>query len=403
MPGKIAHENGHLRVPDDPLVAVLYGDGIGPEVVTTALKVVDKAVDRAYGGARRLHWREYSAGAEALRQEGDILPPTTLQAIREYGVALKGPMTTPVGQGYRSANVALRQQLDLYANVRPVRYFPGVPSPLLRPELLDVVIFRENTEDVYAGVEYAAGSKEAVQLIETVRGWGSNVREGSAVGLKPISEFASKRLIRRAIEYSLAKGRRKITLVHKGNIMKFTEGAFRNWGYELARELLGDRLATPEEADADHNPPPGKILVQDKIADAMFQDLIRRPQSHEVIVTTNLNGDYLSDAAAAQVGGLGMAPGANFGDGVAVFEAVHGSAPQYAGQDKVNPTSVILSGAMMLDYFGWPEAARLIENAVEETIMRKIVTYDLAGVMDNATLVSCSGFGKMVEDAMVRG
>jgi isocitrate dehydrogenase len=343
-----------------------------------------------------------AAGEATFLATGELLPAATLQAIRDHVVALKGPMTTPVGHGYRSANVALRQQLDLYACVRPVRYFRGVPSQLRNPEQLNVVIFRENTEDVYAGVEYPAGSKEAAELQARLKSYGAELRADSAIGIKPISEFASKRLVRRAIQHAMDTGRKSVTLVHKGNIMKFTEGAFQQWGYEVAREMLGDRLVTADELGGRRTPPAGKILVQDKIADAMFQDLIRRPEWHEVIATTNLNGDYLSDAAAAQVGGLGMAPGANIGDDAAVFEATHGSAPQYAGLDKVNPTSVILSGAMLLNYLGWNEAAALIETAVEDTIMRKIVTYDLARLLNGATLVSCSGFGKMVEDAISR-
>ncbi|MDP8223641.1 MAG: NADP-dependent isocitrate dehydrogenase [Candidatus Lernaella stagnicola] len=402
MPHKIRFVDGELQVPDNPFVVLLCGDGIGPEVVDAAVKVVDKAVLRSYAGQRRIKWQEQPAGERSLHDNGDLLPETTLQAIRDHIVALKGPMTTPVGHGFRSANVALRQRLDLYACVRPVRYYSGVPSALRRPEKLDVVIYRENTEDVYAGVEYAAGSPEAETFIAQAKKFGSDIRRDSAIGLKPISEFASKRLIRRAIEYALENERKKITLVHKGNIMKFTEGAFQKWGYELAREMLGNRMVTGDQVGPDRSPPPGKILVQDKIADAMFQDLIRRPQWHDVIVTTNLNGDYLSDAAAAQVGGLGMAPGANIGDEAAVFEATHGSAPQYAGQDKVNPTSVILSGSLMLRYMGWHEAARLIEAAVEETILRKIVTYDLARLLKNPTEVSCSGFGKMVEDSITR-
>ncbi len=402
MPSKIVIENGVARVPDDPSVVLLLGDGIGPEVVCAAVRVVDKAVAIAFGGKRKISWVKYPAGESTFAQEGALLPENTLQAIREHVVALKGPMTTPVGHGHRSVNVDLRRQLDLYACVRPVRYFRGVPSQVRHPEHLNVVIFRENTEDVYAGVEYRAGTVEARQLLEQLRGYGAAIRDDSAIGIKPISEFASKRLVRRAVVYALENNRRSVTLVHKGNIMKYTEGAFRDWGFEEARAVLGERLATAEEVGDDGRPPAGKILVQEKIADAMFQDLIRRPQAHDVIATTNLNGDYLSDAAAAQVGGLGMAPGANIGDFAAVFEATHGSAPQYAGQDKVNPTSVILSAVMMLHYLGWTEAGKLVEAAVEDTIRRRIVTYDLAQLIDDATLVSCSGFGKMVEDAIAR-
>jgi isocitrate dehydrogenase len=402
MPSKIAIEDGQLQVPDDPLIVLLPGDGTGPEVVGAAVKVVEKAVAKAFGGKRRIHWVEYPAGERTFNERGELLPAATLQAIRDHVVALKGPMTTPVGHGHRSVNVELRQKLDLYACVRPVRWFCGVPSQVRKPQDLNVVIFRENTEDVYAGIEFPADSAQAKKLIEDLCAMGANLRTDSAIGIKPISEFASKRLVRRAVNFAVENGRRILTLVHKGNIMKYTEGAFLDWGLATAREILGDRMTTLAENGGARLPPPGKILVQDKIADAMFQDLIRRPQWHDVIATTNLNGDYLSDAAAAQVGGLGMAPGANIGDEAAVFEATHGSAPQYAGLDKVNPTSVILSAVMMLDYLGWRPAARLIEAAVEETIKRKIVTYDLAPLMEGATLVSCSGFGTMVEDAIAR-
>jgi len=402
MPNKIAIVDGVIRVPDDPIVVLLTGDGIGPEVVGAAVRVVDKAVAIAFGGRRKIAWVEHPAGEAALQAEGELLPAKTLQAVRDHVVALKGPMTTPIGHGHRSVNVEMRRRLDLYACVRPVRYFRGVPSQVRHPEHLNVVIFRENTEDVYAGAEYVAGSAEAGKLLEVLKGFGAELRGDSAIGIKPISEFASKRLVRRAVNYALEHDRRIVTLVHKGNIMKYTEGAFRDWGFAEARAILGERMLTMDEVAGERLPPAGKILVQEKIADAMFQDLIRRPQWHDVIATTNLNGDYLSDAAAAQVGGLGMAPGANIGDDAAVFEATHGSAPQYAGQDKVNPTSVILSAVMMLNYLGWHEAGKLVEGAVEDTIRRRIVTYDLARLMEDATLVSCSGFGKMVEDAMVR-
>ncbi|MHA1568552.1 MAG: NADP-dependent isocitrate dehydrogenase [Alphaproteobacteria bacterium] len=402
MPAKITIKDEVLLVPDDPIIGLLPGDGIGPEVVGAAVGVINAAVSHVYDNKRKIHWLELPAGEQGLRETGELLPQTTLDAVRAYKVALKGPMTTPVGSGFRSINVALRRELDLYACIRPVRHYQGVPSPLCRPDKLNVVIFRENTEDVYTGVEYAANSEEAHSLLRCLHELGAIVRDDSAVGIKPISQFGSKRLIKVAINYALKHVKRRVTFVHKGNIMKYTEGAFRNWGYELAREMLGDRMVTADQVGADREPPPGKILVQDKIADAMFQDLILRPRWHDVIATTNLNGDYLSDAAAAQVGGLGMAPGANIGDEVAVFEATHGSAPHYAGQDKVNPSSVILSGVMMLDHLGWPEAARVVENALEATIGKGTVTYDLARLLSGSTKVSCSGFGRAVEETIRR-
>jgi isocitrate dehydrogenase len=340
---------------------------------------------------------ETYAGEKANRIYGENtwLPEETNEVIRAYRVAIKGPLTTPVGGGIRSINVALRLVHDLYACVRPVRYFRGVPAPVKRPELLDVVIFRENTEDVYAGIEFAGGSPEAGKLIASLAQLtNKKIRPDSGIGIKPMSEFGSKRLVRRAIRYALENGRRSVTLVHKGNIMKFTEGAFRDWGYEVAREEFADRTApeTPLDAHPDWKPDPKKLLVKDRIADAMFQQLLLRPDEYDVIACPNLNGDYLSDAAAAQVGGLGLAPGANIGDGAAVFEATHGTAPKYAGQDKVNPGSVILSGVLMFEHLGWPEAARSILAAVEKTITAKTVTYDLHRQMEGAKLVSCSGF-----------
>ncbi|HPQ71695.1 MAG TPA: isocitrate dehydrogenase (NADP(+)) [bacterium] len=403
MPEKITIRDGNLSVPDNPIICLLKGDGTGPEIVDTAVSVIDRAVAKAYDGRRKLHWLELPAGLNSLEAGGELLPAATLAAIRDHVIALKGPMTTPVGEGFRSVNVTLRQQLDLYACVRPVKHFDSVPSPICAPQKLDIVIFRENTEDVYTGIEYAADSKEAESLMHCLHDLGADVRIDSAVGIKPISRFGSKRLIRRAVEYALAHGRRRITFMHKGNIMKFTEGAFRNWGYEVAREMLGERMVTLDEVGDEREPPAGKILVQDKIADAMFQDLLLRPHWHEVIATTNLNGDYLSDAAAAQVGGLGMAPGANIGDDAAVFEATHGSAPHYAGQDKVNPSSVILSGVLMLEHLGWKEAGALIMQAIQETIQNETVTYDLARQITGATTVRCSEFGKLIEEAIARG
>ena len=402
MPSRIVVQDSQLIVPDHPAIGLIPGDGTGPEIVRAAVGVLDAAIARAYEGRRGIAWQPLLAGDAAREAGKDSLPPETLAAIREFKVALKGPLTTPVSGGIRSVNVALRRELDLYACIRPVRHYRGVPSPLTRPDRLDVVIFRENTEDVYTGVEFAAESPEAQALIKALHNLGAEVRFDSAVGIKPISRFGSRRLIARAVHYALKHGHRRLTIVHKGNIMKFTEGAFRTWGYEVAREILGDRMVTVEQVGEDRRVPHGKFLVQDKMADAMFQDLILRPGWHEVIATTNLNGDYLSDAAAAQVGGLGMAPGANIGDAAAVFEATHGSAPHYAGQDKVNPSSVILSGVMMLRYLDWVEAARLVETALENTIEHGIVTYDLARLLPKSTEVKCSAFGHAVEQEIGR-
>lgn len=404
--------DGSLLVPDNPIIPFIEGDGVGPEVWRAARRVIDAAVERAYKGARAIEWRELYAGEKAEKKFGDgtLLPDKTLQEIEAHRVAIKGPLTTPVGGGHRSLNVTLRQKLDLYACVRPVRYFKGVPSPMRHPEKLDVVIFRENTEDVYAGIEWPAGSPEVKELSAFIKSrFGREIRPGSGLGLKPISEEGSKRLVRMAIRYALDKGRRSVTLVHKGNIMKWTEGAFREWGYEVADEFRGQVVREREEDKlANLNPKPairrvtnpksrhGKVVINDRIADSMFQQLLLRPDEYDVIATTNLNGDYLSDACAAQVGGLGMAPGANIGDGAAVFEATHGSAPKHAGKDKVNPSSLILSGVMMLEHISWTEAARLIVAALQKTIRSKTVTYDLARQMDDAEEVSCSGFAEIV-------
>ena len=388
-----------LNVPDQPIIPFIEGDGIGVDIWPATQLVIDGAVEAAYGGKRKIVWKEILAGEKAYNQTGNWLPDETVDAIKEYKVAIKGPLTTPVGGGIRSLNVALRQILDLYACVRPVRYFDGVPAPVKEPGKLDVVIFRENTEDVYSGIEYKQGTPEAKKLIELLKKeFNAEVRSDSGIGIKPISIEGSKRLVRRAINYAIANKRESVTLVHKGNIMKFTEGAFKEWGYELAREEFGDQIVT--EADLwdkyDGKVPAGKVVIKDRIADAMFQQLLLRPDEYDVLATTNLNGDYLSDACAAQVGGLGIAPGANIGDNAAVFEATHGTAPKYAGQDKVNPGSVILSGVMMLEHLGWPEAAQLIVRALEQTISSKKVTYDLERQMDGAKLVSCSGFAKEI-------
>jgi isocitrate dehydrogenase len=392
---RILYENGRLRVPDVPIIPFIEGDGTGPDIWRAAVRVLDAGVQAAYGSRRRIAWLEVLAGEKALRLTGTLLPEQTLETIREHRVAIKGPLTTPVGGGFRSLNVTLRQTLDLYACVRPVRHFRGVPSPVRRPEDLDVVIFRENVEDIYAGIEWPASSPEAAE----VRAWlrqrfGISLRDDAGLGVKPISRTGTQRLVRMAIRYALEHGRPSVTLVHKGNIMKYTEGAFRDWGYEVATTEFRDRVVTWEEVQRDYGGqvPPGRLLIQDSIADIMFQHLLLRPRDHSVLATPNLNGDYLSDAAAAIVGGIGMAPGANIGDGYAVFEATHGTAPKYAGQDKVNPGSVILSGVMMLEYLGWKEAAAAIVQALEETIASGRVTYDLARGNPDAVEVSTSAF-----------
>ena len=393
----IGYDNGTLRVPDRPIVPFIEGDGTGPDIWRASVRVFDAAVERAYGGDRKIAWMEVYAGEKSVEKTGEWLPEETIEALREFRVSIKGPLSTPVGGGIRSLNVALRQILDLYACIRPVRYFEGVGAPVKEPQKLDVVIFRENTEDVYSGIEFKAGSPEADKLAGFLRDQlGKTVREHSAIGIKPMTEFGSKRLVRMAIEYAQRNGRNKVTLVHKGNIMKFTEGAFRDWGYEVAKSDFGGAVV-------DRGPwtqVPNGPTVTDVIADAMFQQLLLRPDEYSVIATPNLNGDYLSDAAAAQVGGLGMAPGGNVGDGLAVFEATHGTAPKYAGLDKVNPGSVILSGVMMLEYMGWTEAAKLIVTGIERAIGAKTVTYDLARQMPGATEVSCSGFGDAIVAAM---
>ncbi len=392
-------EDFTLIVPDDPEIAYLEGDGIGPDITKAMLKVVDAAVDRAYNGKRRILWREVLAGEKAYKETGNYLPDETLKIIQECVVAIKGPLTTPVGGGFRSLNVTLRQVLDLYACVRPVRWIPGTPSPVKEPQKVNMVIFRENTEDVYAGIEYQAGSPEARKLIEFIReNFGKSIREDSGIGIKPISAFGTKRLVRKAIRYALENGLLSVTLVHKGNIMKFTEGAFRAWGYELAKEEFPDVAIAEEEIPVRYpqGVPSGKIIIKDRIADAMFQWALLRPEEYSVLATPNLNGDYLSDALAAQVGGLGMAPGANIGDGYAVFEATHGSAPKYAGMDKANPSSLILSAKMMLEYLGWKEAAQIIWDALAKTIQSKVVTYDLARLLEGAKEVKTSEFAEEI-------
>ncbi len=391
MGEKIRVENNRLVVPDNPIIPFIEGDGIGPDI-TRAMKIVlDGAIEKAYGGKKKIEWMEIFAGEKAKELKGEYLPQETLDAIEEYVVAIKGPLTTPVGGGFRSLNVALRQKLDLYACVRPVKWIKGVPAPVKKPENLDVVIFRENTEDVYAGIEWKKDSEEVKKLIKFLKDeFGVNIREDSGIGIKPISEFATKRLVRKAIQYAIDNGRKKVTLVHKGNIMKFTEGAFKEWGYEVAKEEFGDKVVFESELSGDA--PEGKIIINDRIADNMLQQILTRSSEYDVLALPNLNGDYISDAAAAQVGGLGMAPGANIADFTALFEATHGTAPKYAGLDKVNPGSLILSGVMMLEYLGWKEAADLIVNAMEKTIQQKKVTYDLARQMENVTPIKTSEF-----------
>ncbi len=391
--------DGSITVPDDPIIPFIEGDGIGPDIWRAASKVLDAAVEKTYAGSRKIHWLEVLAGEKAYERTGEWLPQDTIDALKKYVVNIKGPLTTPVGEGMRSLNVTLRQVLDLYACVRPVRYYNGVISPVKNPEAVDMIIFRENTEDVYAGIEWQAGTPEADKVIEFLRSEiGAEIRDNSGIGIKPISEFGTKRLVRKAIQYALDHGRDSVTLVHKGNIMKFTEGAFRNWGYELAAEEFGEVTITEDELweQYDGKMPEGKILIKDRIADAMFQQILLRPREYSVLAMPNLNGDYMSDALAAQVGGLGIAPGANIGDGVAIFEATHGTAPKYAGMDKVNPGSVLLSGVMMLEYLGWQEAADAVKKALEKTITDKTVTYDLARQMEGATELSCSGFGDAI-------
>ncbi|HEX9632772.1 MAG TPA: isocitrate dehydrogenase (NADP(+)) [Gemmatimonadales bacterium] len=393
----ITWHEGTYRVPNDPIIPFIEGDGIGPDIWRAAQRVFDAAVAKAFGGKKRIVWKEVLAGEKAFSATGEWLPPATLAAITAHRIAIKGPLTTPVGGGIRSLNVALRQLLDLYACVRPVRYFTGVPSPVREPGKLNVVIVRENIEDVYAGIEYQSGTPEAVKLREFLVGtMGAEIREGSGIGIKPMSPFGSKRLVAKAIRYALDRGRTSVTLVHKGNIMKFTEGAFRDWGYEVAREQFADRIIA--EADLGSGGAGSKLIIKDRIADSMFQQVLLRPDEYSVLATPNLNGDYLSDACAAQVGGLGMAPGANMGDGFAVFEATHGTAPKYAGQDKVNPSSVILSGVMMLEELGWGKAGELIVRGIEGALGAGTVTYDLARQMPGATTVPSSGFA----DAIIR-
>jgi len=394
---RIGFEGGRLIVPDDPIIPYIEGDGSGPDIWRATQYVIDGAVKKIYGGKKRAAWYEVFAGDKAKEKYDDYLPKETLDALAYYRVSIKGPLSTPVGGGIRSLNVTLRQMLDLYACVRPVRYFNGVPSPVREPEKVDMVIFRENTEDVYAGIEWPANSEAARNLIGFLNNMerrSTKIREDSAIGIKPVSEFGSKRLVRKAILYAIAAKRDSVTLVHKGNIMKFTEGAFKDWGYEVAAKEFPD--VTIPESEVDGSKTGGRIVIKDRIADSMFQQVLLRPVEYSVIATTNLNGDYLSDALAAQVGGLGMAPGSNESDEVAIFEATHGTAPKYANQDRVNPGSLILSGVMMLRHLGWFEAADAIERGIAKTIDQKRVTYDLERQMKGATLLKTSEFGRAI-------
>jgi isocitrate dehydrogenase len=396
---KITFDNGQLNVPHEPIIPFIEGDGIGPDIWAASVRVFDVAVEKSYDGQRSISWKEIPAGEKANEETGEWLPQESVDTISDHLVAIKGPLTTPVGGGIRSLNVSLRQLLDLYACVRPVKWIPGVPSPVKSPEKLDIVIFRENTEDVYAGIEWKGGSSEAERIREFINSnFEKNIRENSGIGIKPISPFGTKRLVRKAVEYAVADGRGSVTLMHKGNIMKFTEGSFRDWGYELAAEEFGEGVISEEALWEKHDGqvPEGQLVMRDRIADSMFQQILLRPDEYEVIATPNLNGDYISDAAAAQVGGLGMAPGANMGDSIGLFEATHGTAPKYAGQDKVNPSSVILSGVMMLEHLGWQEAADCIVRAMEETILQKRVTYDLARQMEGATKVATSAYADTI-------
>lgn len=400
---KISVRDGELHVPDNPVIPFIEGDGIGPDIWRATKRVIDGAVEKSYGGSKKIEWFEIYAGEKAKEKYDDWLPEDTKKAITEYIVAIKGPLTTPVGGGIRSLNVTLRQQLNLYACVRPVRWYNGVPSPVKEPDKLDVVIFRENTEDVYAGIEWQEGTEDAAKVITFLNDeMGKSLREDSGIGIKPISITGTKQLVAKAIRYAIDHDRKSVTLVHKGNIMKFTEGSFKEWGYEVAREQFGDVTISESEVWDNHdgNVPEGKILIKDRIADAMFQQVLLRPDEYEVIATPNLNGDYISDACAAQVGGLGLAPGANIGDFVALFEATHGTAPKYTGMDKVNPGSLILSAVMMLEYLGWEEAMDRVETAMEKTVEQKRVTYDLERQMEGATKLKTSEFASAIIENM---
>ena len=395
--------DGKFHIPDNPTILYIEGDGTGPDIWRATQPVLDAAVAKAYGGGRRIAWQEVLAGEKAFKEKANYLPEESLAALREYRVALKGPLTTPIGGGLRSLNVTLRQVLDLYACIRPVRYYDGVPSPLKEPQKINMVIFRENTEDVYAGLEWPAMSPEARRLIDFLnRELGCRLEPAAAIGIKPMTARGSKRLIRMALKSALERGYASVTLMHKGNIMKYTEGAFQNWGYEVALEEFEGRVISEAELESRYNweAPPGKVVIKDRLADNLFQQVLLRPAEYQVIATPNLNGDYISDALAAQVGGLGMAPGANIGDECAIFEATHGSAPKYAGLDRVNPSSLILSGTMLLEFLGWTEAANLIHQALPRTLASGVATYDLPRLLPGTKEISCSAFGQQLVEHM---
>lgn len=398
---KIIFKKGKPKVSDNPILLFIEGDGTGPDIWRASKLVFDSAVEKAFGGKKKISWMEVYAGEKALSVYGDNqwLPDETVEAIKEFKVAIKGPLTTPVGGGIRSLNVALRQLLDLFACVRPVKYFKGVPSPVKRPQDLNITIFRENTEDVYAGIEFKSESEDANRVIDFINeSFKKNIRKPSGIGIKPISEFGSKRLVKKAIEFAIANKRNSVTLVHKGNIMKYTEGSFKEWGYQIAKEEFSEFVVTEEDLYSKFNGavPKGKIIIKDRIADSMFQQILLRPSEYDVVATPNLNGDYISDAAAAQVGGLGIAPGANMSYETAIFEATHGTAPKYAGLDKVNPGSVILSGVMMFEYIGWKKVGKMIERAMQKAIKQKRVTYDFARQMKGSTEVKSSEFAQAI-------
>ncbi len=406
MEGKakiVLNDDGTLIVPEYPIIPFIEGDGIGPDIWNATKRIIDHAVNTAYGSARKIQWLEVPAGEKGHKLTGEWLPEKTLAAIKEHVVAIKGPLTTPVGKGIRSLNVAIRQELDLYACIRPVKYIDAVPSPMKNPEKVDMVIFRENTEDVYAGIEWESGSDEANQVIQFLQEkMGARIPENAGIGIKPISAKNTKRLVARAITHAIEKKLSSVTLMHKGNIMKFTEGAFSKWGYEIAKEEFGNKTITEQELFDKYNGkiPEGKVVIKDRIADMLFQQVLLRPEEYQVIATPNLNGDYISDALAAQVGGLGMAPGANIGDKCAVFEATHGTAPKYAGLDKVNPGSLILSATMMLEHIGWTEASALVHKALQETIKDGTVTYDLARQIKGSREIKCSEFADKIIEKM---
>ena len=395
----LANPDNSLKIPDDPIIPFIEGDGVGPDIWPVSSKVLEAAVAKAYKGKRKIRWYEVYAGEKAKKKHGEWLPADTLRAIETYMLAIKGPLETPVSGGIRSINVALRQKLDLFACIRPIKYFPGIPSPVKYPEKINMVVFRENTEDVYSGIEWKVNTPECRKVIDFLkREMNVKINDDSGIGIKPMSISGTKRLVRMAIKYAIEHKKKSVTLVHKGNIMKFTEGGFRDWGYEVARDEFGYRTITEDQLlKDDHGEfPRDKVVIKDRIADAMFQQVLIRPEEYEVLALPNLNGDYMSDLLAAQVGGLGLAPGANIGVTIALFEATHGTAPKYAGQDRVNPTSLILSGVMMLEYMGWQDAADIIVRALERTFLNKTVTYDLARLMEGATRLKCSEFGSTV-------